>query len=298
MTARARRARNAIILVVLALGVAAVAFARSPVGRALLRSRDQFVACESAPSVLYEAGMEREARMVCESLPRALAAVEEQHYLPVRDPFRVYVCGTQESFNAYMAAPPGATARGVKLLNDIFLSPDSFSSWRGDTHEGVLTHELSHLHIYQRLGHRRTLWELPVWFSEGLAVAVSGAGGEGVTADEARVAIAAGETFVPDERGSLLRPKRASEYGMGTYMFYRQSQLFVEYMRDRDPEAFRDFMLALQGGEWSSFGELFEASFGLSVGGMWSEFVGSVRRSVRDNEPVLSMHHQQGDKHA
>jgi hypothetical protein len=263
--------------VVVVLALAAVAFARSSVGRALLRSRDQFIACELNPSVLYEPGMEREARMVSESLSRAVASIEDQHYLPIRAPFRVYVCSTQESFNAYMAAPPGATARGVKLLNDVFLSPDSFSSWRGDTHEGVLTHELSHLQVYQRLGHRRTLWDLPVWFSEGLAVAVSGAGGEGVTAEEALRAIAAGETFVPDERGSLLRPKRASDYGMDTYMFYRQSQLFVDHMRDRDPEDFRDFMLMLQNGEWSSFGELFGASFGVSLERMWSEFVGSAR---------------------
>jgi hypothetical protein len=268
------------IFVVVALGVSAVAFARTPVGRALLRSRDHFIESELNPSVLYEPGMEREARMVCESLPRAIAAVEEQHYLPIKDPFRVYVCGTQESFNAYMAAPPEATARGVKLLNDIFLSPDSFSSWRGDTHEGVLAHELSHLHIYQRLGYRRTLWELPVWFSEGLAVAVSGAGGEGVTAEEAFRAIAAGETFVPDERGSFLRLKRASDYGMGTYMFYRQSALFVEYVRTSHPDAFHDFMLMLESGEWNSFGDLFEASFDASVAGMWNQFVGGVRRGV------------------
>jgi hypothetical protein len=283
MGKRGKRARVAAMSVPVVLAVAAVAFARSPVGKALLRSRDQFIESELSSSVLYEPGMEREARKIGESLAAAVATVEEQQYLPMKDPFRVYVCGTQESFNAYMAAPPGATARGVKLLNDVFLSPDSFSSWRGDTHRGVLTHELSHLHVYQRLGHRRTLWDLPVWFSEGLAVAVSGAGGEGVTTDEALRAIAFGETFIPDENGSLLRPKRAGDYGMETYMFYRQSQLFVDYMRERDPGAFRDFMLVLLDGQWDFFGELFEASFGVSVGGMWNAFVGSVREGARSS---------------
>lgn len=280
------RARTAVMCVLVIIAAAAVAFARSPVGRAVLRSRDHFAEYGPDPSILYEPGMEREARMVSESLPRALSAVEGQHYLPLEDPFRVYICSTQESFNAHMAAPPGARARGVKLLNDIFLSPDCFSSRRGDTHESVLTHELSHLHIYQRLGHRRTLWDLPVWFSEGLAVAVSGAGGEGVTAEEALRAIAAGETFVPDEKGSLIRPMRAGDYGMGTYMFYRQSQLFVDHMRERDPEAFRDFMLMLQNGEWSSFAELFDASFGVSIERMWNEFVGIARRSVGESTPA------------
>jgi hypothetical protein len=280
MRSRGRRSRVVIVGILIILGASAVAFSRSTVGRALLRSREQFLQSPTNELVLYEPGMEREARMVSESLARAVTVVEERQHLPVMGPFRVYVCSSQESFNAYMAAPPGATARGVKVLNDIFLSPECFSSWRGDTHEGVLTHELSHLHLYQRLGHVKHLRGLPVWFLEGLAVSVSGAGGEGVTPAEAIRAVATGETFTPDDRGSLLMPKRAHDYGMETYMFYRQSQLFVEYIRDRDPEAFRDFLIALQTGEWRSFGDLFEASFGLSVSGAWSAFVGHARAAA------------------
>jgi hypothetical protein len=198
--------------------------------------------------------------------------VETQQHLPLAKPFRVYVCGSQESFNAYMGAPPEATARGVKVLNDIFLAPSAFLSWRGDTHGSVLTHELSHLHLYQRLGHRRSLWDMPVWFLEGLAVTVSGGGGEGVTREDATNAILAGHHFTPDEKGSLLRPKRASDYGIGGFMFYRQSELFVAFIHDRDPAAFCDFMLSLQLGGGGAFASLFESSFGTDVAGMWGAF--------------------------
>jgi hypothetical protein len=266
---------TAVVVAVILLGGGALALCRSPVGAAVFASRGHFIPSDANPAVLYEPGMEREAKLVAAALPQAIATVEAGQYLPVAKPFNVYVCASQESFNRYMGAPAGATARGVKVLNDIFLSPATFSSWRGDTHASVLAHELSHLHLYQRLGHRRSLWDMPVWFVEGLAVAVSGGGGEGVSVGEAVNALTSGDHFVPDVRGSFLRPKRAADYGVETYMFYRQSELFVRFIMERDPPAFESFMQSLQlnGGR---FATLFDSSFGLSVAEMWSEF----RRSL------------------
>jgi len=271
MKIRPKIAVTAIVAVILLAG-GALALSRSSVGTAVLKSRSHFIPSDANPTVLYEPGMEGPAALVAAALPSAVTRVEAQQCLPLAEPFRIYVCSTQESFNAYMGAPPGATARGVKVLNDIFLAPSAFSSWRGDTHGAVLTHELSHLHLYQRLGHRRSLWDMPVWFLEGLAVIVSGGGGEGVTAEDATSAILAGHHFIPDEKGSLLRPKRASDYGQGAFMFYRQSELFVAFIRDRDPAAFEDFMLALQLGGLGSFAGGFESSFGTDIAGMWEEF--------------------------
>ena len=269
-----RRAKllTAVVILIVVLGGSALALSRSSIGAAVFASRGQFMQSDDNPAVLYEPGMEREARLVAAALPEAISTVEARQCLPIAKPFRVYVCSSQESFNKYMAAPAGATARGVKVLNDIFLSPATFSSWRGDTHASVLTHELSHLHLYQRIGHRRTLWDVPVWFLEGLAVAVSGGGGEGVSREAVVSAIAAGNHFLPDVRGSLLRPKRASDYGMETFMFYRQSELFVRFIMERDPDTFQEFMLALQLGGGLTFESAFESIFGTSVEGIWSEF--------------------------
>ena len=258
--------------VLLALTAAALAFAGSSVGTALFRAKDGFIACEREPRVLFEPGAERWAGMVARDLPGAIELVERKQLRPFKRPLRVYVCATQESFNACMAAPPGAAARGVKVGNDVFLSPESFSSWRGDTHASVLAHELSHLHIYQRMGHIRFLWTLPVWFVEGLAVTVSGGGGEGVADAEAIRAIAEGRHFVPDDSGALLRPKRAADYGLETFMFYRQSELFVSYLWAADPEAFERLLLELQSGGRKSFREAFEECFRVGVGGMWERF--------------------------
>jgi hypothetical protein len=275
MTRAARR--TIVVVVVLAVcGGGAVAFSRSSVGTALLKSRAHFTSVERDPRVLYEPGMKEQAELTAAHLPAAIGLVEDQQSLPMIKPFRVYVCNSQDSFNAYMAAPKGSTARGVKVGNSIFLSPECFSSWRGDTHAEVLAHELSHLQLYQRIGHLRYLWNLPTWFVEGLAVTVSGGGGEGVTAPEARGAILSGYHFAPDDRGGWLRPKRAADYGIDTFMFYRQSELFVTYIRDRHPRAFERFLLDLQEGGRRTFAAAFGEAFGKDVAGMWEEFVESL----------------------
>ena len=271
-----RRWFTVALALVMVVGGTALALSRTPYGAAILRSRDQFVASSIDPRVLYEPGSEHTASLVAECLPASVATVEEQQHLPLDRPFKVYVCSTQESFNAYMGAPAEAKASGVKVMNDIFISPQAFGDETGDSCQGVLTHELSHLQLYQRMGHRRTLWDTPPWFLEGLAVMVSGAGGRGVTDDQALAAIVSGHHFVPDDRGSFLRPKRAADYGIGTFMFYRQSELFVRYLRDEHVSGFREFLLQLQSGQ-NSFADAFAGSFGVGVAGAWDEFERSVR---------------------
>jgi hypothetical protein len=268
------------VLIALTLSGGAMAFSWSPYGVAMLKSRDQFLVNPGDPRVLYEPGMGREAALVARSLPVSIATVEEKQGLPMRDAFRVYICASQGSFNEYMAAPPSAAAQGVKVMNDIFLSPLAFSPDVSDSHSGVLTHELSHLHLYQRMGHMRTLWDTPPWFLEGLAVMVSGAGGRDLTAAQARDAILSGYHFEPDDSGSLLRPKRAADYGLDTFMFYRQSELFVRYLRDAHGAEFSRFLQLLQGNDGGRFADAFRRSFGTDVAGMWGEFASSLKRQL------------------
>lgn len=259
-----------VVLVLLLTG--ALAVSRTPYGAAILKSKDHFIQSELDPRVLYEPGAERHARMTAESLEAAIRAVEAKHGLPFEGPFRVYVCDSHESLCEYMGGPRGQRIRGVKVLNDVFLAPSAFASSLGDTHAEVLTHELSHLHLYQRLGHLRALREVPQWFHDGLATVVSGAGGEGVDAAEAFEAILYGPALVPDERGGFWRPKRPIDYDLPHDMFYKQSAMFVAYIMERNPDAFDDFMLGLQLTDWGSFASLFEASFGTDIPGMWRSF--------------------------
>lgn len=255
------------------IGAALLALSRTPVGVALLRPRSSFVACEGDARVLYEPGAQTCAEAVVACLDDAVASVEREQLLPFEGDFRIYVCDTQRSLNAYMGAPGGTGPVAVKVLNDVFVSPAALSSPTGDGLREIVTHELSHLHLYQRVGHFRTLRELPSWFQEGLAVLVSRGEGAAVAEAEARGAFLSGRCFTPDERGGYWRPKRAADYGVTTRMFYKQSGFLVTYMRDSRPGEFHDFLVALQLTDWTSFGALFADAFGIGVGEMWEEFL-------------------------
>jgi hypothetical protein len=242
-------------------------------GRALIRSPWAFEALDADPRVRFEAAARGDARRVAEVLDRAVVRVEAAHGTGFpRDPV-VFVCATQESFNAFLAQP-GGRATGAVLLGRLLLSPRSF---REGTHEAVLGHELSHLLLRQRRGWASAVTGIPGWFHEGLAVHASGGGGAlPVSEDAARRAIAAGHTFRPEDHGTW-RPRMARDHGVPHHQFYRQSGLFVAFLARRDPPRFRAFLGSLHRGE--GFREAFETHLDVTVDEAWTAFVEGVRRS-------------------
>ncbi|MCQ4188464.1 M1 aminopeptidase family protein [Methylocystis suflitae] len=137
------------------------------------------------------------AEAVAEITPRAIAQIEAAHGRPFAQPPIVGVYASYENYaNANAMDDPGiaAVTRGGAAL----LSPTLCSKER-DRLEGVLAHELSHVHLssWRPLGAPRP----PQWFSEGLAVMASNGGGaEGVSEAEAAQAIRDGYRVVLDER--------------------------------------------------------------------------------------------------
>ena len=223
------------------------------------------------PRVRYEPAAEANAQRIAEILDRTAERVESAHGVRFPTPPTVFVCGTQESFNAFLAQP-GGRATGVVVLGRLLLSPRSF---REGTYEAVLGHELSHLLLRRQRGWISAVTEIPGWFHEGLAVYVSGGGGAlPVSEDAARHAIAVGRTFSPEDEGSW-RPRMAADHGVQHHQFYRQSGLFVEFLAERDPRGFRAFLDAVHGGE--SFRDAFQSHLGTTVNEAWTAFVAGVR---------------------
>lgn len=207
-------------------------------------------------------------------LDSAIDRVEELHGRPfVRTP-TVVLCAGQESFNRRIGAEPGGHARGAVLAGNLFLSPRAFSTGTART---ILTHELSHLHLRQRLGSRYTTG-VPGWFQEGLAVYVSdGGGAERVTEAEAIRAVREGDALAPESTGSW-RPRTATGHGLDHFQFYRQSGMFVAYLAERDPEAFRRTLRAVQDG--SSFAEALSL-YDVTLEECWRDFVDSISPAGR-----------------
>lgn len=270
---RKKRKRLIILSIIgIIILVGAVLFVRSPIGIALLKSKKYFKTSDIDKRVRYEPGAEEFANKIARYLPEAIQAVENGHFLPFEKPFKVYVCATQKSLDEFLANRTGAAPRGAAALGDVYIGPRAFSFFGYDTHKESLKHELSHLHLKQRLGYFGFGYriKIPVWFSEGLANIIAGSGGEGIEDKEAIDAILRGSHFVVDEKGSFLKPFASAFPGLSGRMFHKQNKMFVKYIKDSNPGKYKQFLLEIQDG--ASFAKSFSTNFGTTVKGMFERF--------------------------
>jgi hypothetical protein len=96
-----------------------------------------------------------------------------------------------------------------------------------------------------------------------------------VSEEEARRAIASGRHLEPKTTGSLLFPTDATDYGLTHHMFYRQSGLFIGYLKQLDEGRFKAFLLAIE--DKRPLERALEDAYGRSVETIWREFVGEIR---------------------
>lgn len=222
--------------------------------------------------IYYEPGAWPYAERVALVLPEAIAQVERRQYQPFAKPVAIYVCGSEECFARYVPHPPNLTA-AVVFENRLLLAPRLFTR-EPERLYPILVHELSHLHLGQRLGHYTMA--IPVWFHEGLAALVADGGGADLAHEEdAALAAAAGRHFVPDAAHEAARRKNAEHWGLKITLFYRQAMMFVAHLKARGEARFRAFVLALQRG--GDFDAAFMESFGASAAAAAREFFGSLR---------------------
>jgi len=207
-----------------------------------LRPIDSFVPLASDARIWVEPGYEAYGARVAEVMPAAIARVEAAHYLPFARPPRVYVCGSEDCFKRYVMTPKLSAA--VVPDNRLILSPNL------DGHEkhrlsALLTHELAHLHVGQRIGHYHSA--LPVWFHEGWASLVADGGGADYTTD-AKVfeAVRAGKRVNLTARDAPDKRHRAAASRLSIFEFYRQSMMLVGWLKAQDEARFRQLALAVQ----------------------------------------------------
>ncbi len=246
-------------------------FLLSPIGRALLKSKSHFIAHEADSRVLYEPGAEGFAENIADFLPRAVKRVEEGHFLPFKKPFKVYVFSTQKSHNESLANTTSYPIRGAATPRNVFIAPSAFSFKGLDTHKESLMHELSHLHLNQRLGFLKRR-RIPSWFTEGLANIIAGSGGEGISDEMAIQSIREGRHLIIPERGGFLRnlTKTIQEAGLTGPMYHKQNKMFVDYINGLNPEAFKKLVLAVQEGE--AFSPSFLEYFETKPEEIWKQF--------------------------
>ncbi|MBT9567705.1 MAG: hypothetical protein IV085_05345 [Thiobacillus sp.] len=218
---------------------------------------DSFAPLASDPRVWVEPGFEDYGERVAAVLPDAIARVEAGHYLPFARTPRVYVCGSAECFKRYVLTPRLSAA--VVPDNRLILSPNLDGRERARL-PSLLTHELAHLHLGQRVGHYHS--SLPVWFHEGWASLVAeGGGAEYATDAQAFASIQAGRRVNLVVRDTYDKRHLAAASGLSIHEFYRQSMLLVGWLKAHDEARFRAFVLALQNNEdfdiafWNIYGK-------------------------------------------
>lgn len=188
-----------------------------------------------------EAGLAYAAR-VADLLDAAVARVEAVHGLPFLKPPRIDLCATPDCFGDLV--PGQGFVAAVLPGGRLVLSPRLFGPEAARL-PAILRHELSHLHLGQRLGHY-TPW-LPVWFHEGLATLVADGGGAEYASDlEAAGARNEGRRVDFTRLDVPGRRHRAADFNLDIHTFYRQSWRFVEYLQRRDPRAFAAMLGAIQ----------------------------------------------------
>jgi hypothetical protein len=257
--------RHGLLALVIA-GTLGGAFGPGSAGCGLMRSTKQFHQLGTDPRVHYELGAGAMASEVARVLPEAMHTVEERQYCPFLGPADIYVCASLETYAAYGGDPHSG---GYLSNGRVFVSPKKENTPTRIT--GLLTHELSHLHLEQHLG----LWgsrRLPSWFAEGLATFVSdGGGAETVSEEAARAAIVTGRVFQPKPSDGIFFHTTASTFGLTPHLFYREAALFLAHLRQRDPTAFRNWLVAVETGE--ALDASFATAFGKTLTAAWDEFV-------------------------
>jgi len=235
-----------------------------------VRTSPAFETLAEEPRVRFEVGGEHHARRVAELLPEAVSRVEAAHYSPFAEAVTVHVCVTDACFDSQVSTPnvSGATVPD----NRVFLSPRLFGR---EAHRLplILAHELSHLHLGQRLGHYSPA--VPVWFHEGLAAYASGGGGaDYASEEEARANWLAGRAFSPAVLDTPEKRHRAESWNLSPYLFYRQAMMFLKYLKSVSEAGFRDFLLRVQSRE--DFAAAFTAAFGFTLAEAGQRFLESL----------------------
>ncbi len=237
-------------------------------------------ALEQDSRIHYEPGARAYAEAVAKILPRAIAKIEAVHGAPFGEPFIVAAYADE---NAYAAAngQHSTKTNAATYFDRVALSP---RLWREEPErlEAYVTHELSHEHLWSHLPAMAYL-QIPNWFQEGLAVMASdGGGAQRVSVEEAKRAIRAGHAIeTPDAAALFNSMKPPAQFADSNvfrrhHMAYQQAGMFVAYLRENNPAAFKSLLHRLLSGE--RFKPAFEASFGSGVAENWAIFARAVAR--------------------
>lgn len=216
--------------------------------------------------IYYEHKAKDKALYIQTILDKQILHIENKQYLPLTKQPKIYIFAKQTTFEKYAVnQKAGGETQGDKR---ILISPKKQNSIK--RLKGLLTHELSHFHLYSYVGLIDGYF-LPTWFTEGLAVFVSnGIGGEKVSTNQAIEAI-------NQKRFFYIEKKNSKPSYMNPHMFYKQSELFIKYLYNKDKEKFKQFLIKVLKKE--NFNTSFKTIYTESITNYSKKF----KKHIKDN---------------
>lgn len=250
------------------------------IGIAYTESTKHFLSHAEDSRVLYEAGAGVLSNIIATHMEDSIATVESMHSEKFYSEVKVHICATLICYEKYTTM---RKSRGATIGDKVFLSPKLLT--RPKTIKRVLTHELSHLHLAQKLGGFALYNNVPSWFQEGLATLTSdGGGAENVSILAAVKALKTQIFFTPEINASVFQIKNADSYGFtGNYsdpffaqnMYYRQSSMFVDYLKRTNTKGFNDLIRQVLRGE--TFEKTFIENYDLGLEDSWYSFIREIK---------------------
>lgn len=259
----------AVVLVVIGITLAFSGRARAVAAH--MWPAERFDRCTDDLRIFCEPGSEPFSRAIATLLPAAVAQVERGQNGPFLKGVKIY---TYKSLNTYALYSGSRSGAGVMSFGEVHLAPAMQAVPK--QYAALLAHELSHLHLQQRVG-TVTMMRLPIWFTEGWATLTSEGGGAGeVGPEQAIFALVHGRHFTPGDTESLLSPADAGHFKLSGAMYYRQASLLVDYLQRRDPGAFADLIRDIEAGQ--RFGPALVEAYGQPLSILWQDFQIDLRR--------------------
>jgi hypothetical protein len=198
--------------------------------------KDDLIALPNDNRVLVDGKNLENAQKISSKIDSSINVVEKAFKSPFSKPIYITICATEKSYIKHSGGYKNSEA--MTNWDRIFIAPLSFQK---NNETPVLVHELTHLHISQKIGVFKMVGNIPPWFNEGFAVLIShGAGAEEYTDSAAIAWINHGKCITPNVKGNFLSPSNDSQLPWD--MFYRQSSLFVSFLREINPEAFQSLL--------------------------------------------------------
>lgn len=210
---------------------------------------------------------------------QAVAQVEASLGGAIKTKPQVYLCASDVCFKKYAFNRSGrAEARG---RGDLVLLDANLLRNEGRL-QAVFKHELVHAFWFQRGVHCT-----PRWWTEGLAVESSGGGGaEEATVIAATDSLRKGQVFSPSSENSCWTRMPPEMNGMAWPLFYRQSGMFVSWLRTQDADAFNGVLRELREGE--NLFSAVERHYGRSIPALHRQWKNAAQRgeSVEPGESI------------